>query len=207
MLQHYHAPGMRFTMAGTCALLVTFLILLVMRSLVHSDDVPKFDGAKRLPLPTFIRVPVSEADVTDTVERKPDRMQEQPPLPDTADWDELGPAILIVSNPGPVIDPGRGRDFPAPLINTELISVVDMQPVYPQRAIARNIEGYVVVEFSVTESGSTDDLRVVEAYPENIFDGSAIKAASKSRYRPKIVDGTAVRVTGLRKKYTFEFHD
>ena len=72
---------------------------------------------------------------------------------------------------------------------------------------AGNIEGYVIVEFTVTESGSTEAIRIIEAEPDKIFNKSAIKATARSRYRPRIVDGKPVEVTGMRKMFSFELKD
>ena len=64
-----------------------------------------------------------------------------------------------------------------------------------------------MLEFVVTENGNVRDPVVVEAQPPGIFDGAAIQAALKFKYKPKIVDGEPVAVLGVRNKITFELKD
>lgn len=85
----------------------------------------------------------------------------------------------------------------------EYLPIVKVQPVYPRRALARGIEGYVIVEFVVTKNGSVRDPVVVEAEPEGIFNSAAMKAALKFKYKPRVVDGEPIEVPGVRNKITF----
>ena len=85
----------------------------------------------------------------------------------------------------------------------EYLPIVKVQPVYPRRALQRGIEGYVIVEFVVTKNGSVRDPVVVEAEPEGIFDSVATKAALKFKYKPRVVDGEAIEVPGVRNKISF----
>ena len=36
----------------------------------------------------------------------------------------------------------------------EYLPIVKVQPIYPRRALQRGIQGYVIVEFTVTKNGS-----------------------------------------------------
>ena len=89
----------------------------------------------------------------------------------------------------------------------EYLPVVKVQPIYPRRALQRGISGYVVVEFTVTKSGSVTDVKVVEEEPSGIFSRSAMNAASKFKYKPRIVDGKAVDVIGVRNKIVFNIEE
>ncbi|MCG8533675.1 MAG: energy transducer TonB, partial [Pseudomonadales bacterium] len=72
---------------------------------------------------------------------------------------------------------------------------------------SRGIEGYVILEFTVTKNGSVKDPVVIEAYPERIFNSTAMKAALKFKYKPRIVDGEPVDVAGVQNKLTFQIED
>lgn len=89
----------------------------------------------------------------------------------------------------------------------EYLPVVKVQPIYPRRALQRGISGYVVVEFTVTKSGSVTDVKVVEEEPSGIFSRSAMNAASKFKYKPRIVDGKAVDVIGVHNKIVFNIEE
>ena len=82
-----------------------------------------------------------------------------------------------------------------------------MPPASPRRAQTRGIEGYVLLEFVVTKTGAVRDPVVIEAKPPGIFDRSAINAALKFKYKPKVVNGEPIDVAGVRNRITFELAD
>ncbi len=82
--------------------------------------------------------------------------------------------------------------------------LVRIQPEYPPRALARGIEGWAVIEFSVTATGTTKDVKAVESDPPGVFEQAAIKAVQSWKYNPKIQDGTAVERRGMRVMLTFK---
>jgi protein TonB len=86
----------------------------------------------------------------------------------------------------------------------EYLPIVKIAPQYPRSAAQRGIEGYVVLEFTVTTLGTVTDVKVIEAEPANIFNQAAISAAQKFKYKPKVVDGKPVEVTGVRNIIRFE---
>jgi protein TonB len=80
----------------------------------------------------------------------------------------------------------------------EVLPLVRIAPDYPARAAARGIEGWVIVQFTITPTGSVRDPLVVEAMPKNVFDDAALKAIARWRYNPKIEGGVAVERVGVR---------
>jgi protein TonB len=79
------------------------------------------------------------------------------------------------------------------------------QPQYPRRAQTRGKEGYAVVEVIITTTGGVRDPVMVEEWPEGWgFGRSAIKAANKLKYNPRVIDGTAQEVPGVLYKFTFQ---
>ena len=72
------------------------------------------------------------------------------------------------------------------------------QPVYPEDAKERGIEGEVTLIYTVTASGHVTDLRVLEAEPPGVFDEAALAAVRTWRYRPPRSGGepTAVENVG-----------
>lgn len=67
-------------------------------------------------------------------------------------------------------------------------------PEYPERALARGIDGKVIVEFVVDVNGEPRDVRVVSSEPPDVFDRSAINAVRRWRYQPVIENGVPVEV-------------
>jgi protein TonB len=84
------------------------------------------------------------------------------------------------------------------------VPIVKVAPIYPRRALSRGIEGYVIVEFTVTPQGTVVSPEVVEAEPEGIFERAAMDAAKKFKYKPRMVDGKAVSVPGVQNQITFK---
>ncbi len=92
-------------------------------------------------------------------------------------------------------------------INTgdgEYLPIIKVAPIYPRNAAQRGIEGFVVLEFTVNELGAVIDPVVINAEPPGIFNRAAIEAAKKFKYKPKIVDGKAVPVSGVKNLIRFE---
>jgi protein TonB len=80
----------------------------------------------------------------------------------------------------------------------DVLPLVRIAPDYPARAAARGIEGWVIVQFTITPTGSVRDPIVVESMPKNVFDDAALKAIARWRYNPKIEGGVAVERVGVR---------
>lgn len=85
----------------------------------------------------------------------------------------------------------------------DYLPIVKVAPIYPRRAQSRGIEGFVIVEFTVTKTGAVRDAVVVNAEPESIFDRAALDAVLKFKYKPRVVDGVAMEVAGVQNKISF----
>ncbi|WP_251359950.1 energy transducer TonB [Kangiella sp. TOML190] len=49
-------------------------------------------------------------------------------------------------------------------------------PQYPRKAAIRNIEGWVLFEFNLSQAGKPTNLKVIDSYPQGIFEEEASKA-------------------------------
>ncbi|MEE8059743.1 MAG: energy transducer TonB [Pseudomonadales bacterium] len=86
----------------------------------------------------------------------------------------------------------------------EYLPIVKVAPMYPRRANSRGIEGSCIVEYTVTKSGSTRDVIAIECQPKGYFEGASIKAAKKFKYKPRVIDGEAIDVSGVQNLFTYE---
>ena len=68
------------------------------------------------------------------------------------------------------------------------------------------IEGWVIVSFTITASGTVEDVRVLES-SNSIFEASAIRAVQKFKYKPRIVNGEPVAVTNVKHKVSYAIED
>ena len=69
------------------------------------------------------------------------------------------------------------------------------------------LEGWVRMSFDITEFGSTDNIKILDSSPSGKFDSEAVKALLKWKYKPKIVDGIAIRQTDLKVQLDFVLED
>ncbi len=136
---------------------------------------------------------------------KPKPVDPPPPIPTTTQVkiDRTVPTVEIPRIPETNVKPVIGRQAGA------LLPVVKPAPQYPSVALSRGIEAFVTVEFTVTASGATRNVVVVDAVtvdgkPTSLFDRAAIAAAEKFRYQPQMQDGKGVEVHGVRNRFVFE---
>lgn len=77
-------------------------------------------------------------------------------------------------------------------------------PEYPDEGFQESLEGYVLVEFSISKEGVPSGVVIIDRSPSDIFNSSAIEAATRLRYHPRILDGEVVESQGVR--HLFEFN-
>lgn len=84
-----------------------------------------------------------------------------------------------------------------------LVAIVRVQPVYPAAAQARDLEGWVLIEFDVLQDGQVVNARVVES-SSRIFERAALRAAYRFRFKPRVVEGVPRPTSGIRNLFRFE---
>jgi TonB family protein len=67
-----------------------------------------------------------------------------------------------------------------------------VNPVYPESARKRGVEGWVELAFTVTPNGTVDDVEVRNASPANVFDDAAVRAIRQWRFEPVERNGERV---------------
>jgi protein TonB len=77
-------------------------------------------------------------------------------------------------------------------LDAGLIPLAKVAPVYPLHAARRGIEGKVRVQFLVTAEGTVQDIAILAAEPEKVFDKSVIDCVSRWRFQPGRVQGIPV---------------
>jgi protein TonB len=194
----------RIVLALALAGATTFGLLFLMHALIAADTKPPEEAEQRKIADIHMPERVIETQYETAKPDKPEDPEEPPPEMPEPEFDqpEINPDALNMAAPS--VKPnlnvkgvgGFGSDG-------EYLPIVKVQPTYPRRALSRGIEGYVIVEFTVTTNGSVRDPVVVEAVPENVFNRAAMKAALKFKYKPRVIDGEAVEVPGVQNKITF----
>ena len=112
------------------------------------------------------------------------------------------PAVGVVGGvPGGVPSPnadGSPREVTGGVLAGKALS--RPQPEYPKMARAAGVEGEVVVEVVVSETGAIESARVISGHP--LLRDNALTAAKNWVFAPTILDGVPVKVVGT---ITFNF--
>jgi protein TonB len=209
----------RFSVSAIGGVIVTLALFYLMQALIQGADSALSDD-KIGNLVDFVRVKQDQA--LETKKRKPKKPpppDEPPPdVPpqnfnvavDNAGFSMAGMDASVNINVG-------GGGFG--ISDGDYLPIVKVQPQYPRRALSRGMTGWVIVEFTVTEQGTVQNAVAVENCgwiknarkegecvdnPNSVFDSAAIKAASKFKYKPKVIDGNPVETAGVQNKITFE---
>jgi TonB family protein len=112
----------------------------------------------------------------------------------------LGAIVCAFLAFAPAVD---AEDAP-PAPDSDLVPISRAEPQFPRAALVNGITGWVRVHGTVLTDGSVADVRVVESKPPKMFDSSAMRAVSKWRFKPRIVDGVAVE-REFEQTITFNF--
>ena len=186
--------------AAVASMAVVFALFFVMQQLIAVDYEEPDD-----------RVSVRIGDIWHEEQAIEDRFDdvkkidepEQPPEPIerprmTADIDDS----VDIS----VVAPPTASGFTTGIMDGELTSLVAISPEYPRRAAERGLSGYVVLRFTVTTEGTTDDVVVVES-SNAVFNSSARRAAARLRFKPRVVDGEPQAVYNYPWRFTYTLEE
>ena len=75
----------------------------------------------------------------------------------------------------------------------DLTLIKSVPPVYPRQAELKKTQGWVVLDFTVTENGAVGDIAVHSTSAPGVFDAAAIGALSQWRYKAAMRDAKPVR--------------
>ncbi len=84
---------------------------------------------------------------------------------------------------------------------SEVMPLNDVMPTYPRFAEQRGIEGHVKLAFTITRNGTVENVRVLEASPQNVFEREARRAAVRWRFAPRTEGGLAVAREAVKTLY------
>ena len=216
------ATTIRLGLSAIVGVFVTLALFYLMQALIQGADSALTDD-KIGNLVDFVRIKQDQ-----NVETKK-RKAKKPPPPDEPPPDippqnfnvSVDKAGFSMANMDTVVNINVGSGGFG-ISDGDYLPIVKVQPQYPRRALSRGMTGWVIVEFTVTEQGAVRDAFIVENCgwienarkegecvdnPSSVFDSSAVKAALKFKYKPKVIDGQPVPTSGVQNKITFELID
>jgi protein TonB len=186
---------------------VTFALFVFMAFLISSSDRIEEEKLDNIIVEVNTTPPRSAAEQRRRVPPPPPPPPKTPPKPqapepetnsDTSGISFNMPGVKLSGANAGISAPGAGfgRDGDA-------TPIVRIEPKYPIQAARDGKEGWVRLSFSINEIGGVEDVTVMEAQPKRIFDKEAKRALRKWKYKPKVVDGKALRQTGLTVQLDF----
>lgn len=192
--------GIRYVVSVVLAVVVTVAAFYLMHRLISGTDGER----ERLDPPPGIRF--GPVDIEQDIQTKERRKPEPPPPPDTpppppdiqvSDVRQTPmemprmemPNLNLGVGAGPPVLGNVGIDRGA---EGDVVPLVRINPQYPRDAAMNQIEGFVTIEFTITETGSVRDPQVIESEPPRVFDREAIRAILRWKFKPRVIDGTAV---------------
>ncbi|GGW62981.1 protein TonB [Alishewanella tabrizica] len=195
---------LRFLISTLLAILITFSLFALMKWFITPIDDALVKIERELPRVELFEPPQ---------ETPPEIRNLVPPPPALTP----PPNTLLQSDPSDSItgvdlgkwqpDMGITLDGPQPmanLTNNMATPLVRVEPRFPIDAARKGISGWVRLRFSIDESGSVYDIKVIEAEPRNIFDREAVSALRRWKYQPQLQDGKPLKQTDLQVQLDFQ---
>jgi protein TonB len=95
------------------------------------------------------------------------------------------------SKPGPINQDFQGN-FELGEVDQNPRLISRFKPIYPFWARNRNITGKVILKFLVNKNGEVEQIKVLKAEPEGVFEESSKNAVTKWRFEPGVYQGQPV---------------
>lgn len=193
---------LRTPISAVLAIAVTFGLFVFMHKLISSG------GDSNEDLDSVSGIHFGPVDIPDDVVTRSRRVPPKPPPPK----DPPPPPKMQISKVDQAVQDMPKLDIPNldnPLVGGEgiflgnfgqidkteegdIIPIVVIRPMYPRDAAMQGLEGWVKVEFTITEVGTVRDPVVIDADPPRIFNREALRAILKWKFKPRVIDGVAV---------------
>ena len=194
--------SVRSAVGAALAIPVAIALFFVMHSLVNRDYQQE-DVKQRKIADIVVPEKVIETNLKEVLPEKVEDPEEPPPELEPIEFDteiDMSAANMAPTSQFSINVSSSGMSTG----DGEYLPIVKVAPIYPRRAQTRGITGYCIIEYIVTRSGSIRDPKAVDCQPQGVFERASLKAATKFKYKPRVVDGEAIEVAGVQNKFTYE---
>jgi len=198
----------RYVFSVVIGSIVTLTLIFVMHLLIEYGEEAISKKRDRHML-EFVRVKRNEnLNVEEQTPDKPPKPPEVPPEVPPQDMDNVDPNAPTINVPPPSVS--NNVDIGGPggmnVAEGDYLPIVRVAPVYPARALSRGIEGYCDMSFTVTTAGTVKD-PIVDYSTSSLFERAATRAVLKFKYKPRVVDGVPVEVSGVKTRISFQLEE
>lgn len=192
---------LRILTAMPAAVVATLVLLWGMERLIRADEnlqVPEPEIYK-VPDPVMVEPPPPQ--VLYNRPKPPDAVEIEPAFPelDLTVGEPEGNIVALAPAP-----PAGVRPTITNVSGDTPVATMLIQPSYPSVAANKGLEGYVDVEFDVTETGATANVRILKAEPAKVFERETIKAVKRWKFSPVVRDGQPVAYIGMVQRVHFQ---
>lgn len=192
----------RVFFATIFSLLITFLLFFAMQKIIFNTNTSK-ESSERFEYIDFIRIKPKVAEVKKEKKKKIEKKQKTLPkrVVLTSQRQNIKtkmPKIDIqpidiprnFKNTISLNDIAVQQDKPiktslTPQYSTDILPIFTIPPNYPRLAKRRNIQGYIILNFTIDKKGNVKNIEVKEAKPQGYFERAAKEAISKWKFKPK----------------------
>ena len=198
----------RYIFSIVIGTVVTMSLLFIMQLLIVTGKQALTDPRERHKL-EFVRVKRNEnLNTQDLTPEKPPKPPETPPETPPQEMDNVNPDAPTISVAPPTVsaDTSIGGPGGMNIAEGDYLPIVRVAPVYPARALSRGLEGFVDLSFTVTTAGTVKDPIVLQS-TSSLFERAALRAVLKFKYKPRVVDGVPVEVSGVKTRISFQLED
>lgn len=186
--------AIRLSIVVLTALLVNAAMFTAIRYMVINRQIRLADTSQ-FDLANFIRMQEQSREVRS---RRDPKAPQKPETQQQQDLSRLAQASaaggiggLSVDMPDIQIDIDVGSGIS---LARELTPLVRFPPEYPMSAMTNKLEGYVLLRFTVTETGAVADPEVLRSEPPGVFNRAAMRAVLRWKYQPQLANGEPVSV-------------
>jgi len=133
---------------------------------------------------------------------KPQRARQAPPTPLLGLNSSLGGLDLGLPDfsmdglnglDGDILGSGNGVIMTDDTVDQSPKAVWQSPMIYPPRARAKGVEGYVVFSLLIGVTGEIEQVKIVESFPNGVFDEVAMQGINSWRFEPAQYQGQSVK--------------
>lgn len=197
----------KYLILTTASLLMTLLCFWLMQVLI-SGEISRAPDIASFKITTPLLLPIREKEKREVRRKLQKVMPSEPPITPEG-LPTLNHTRILTESHFPI------RASLSDIVGSEQILVnmtppvkdlapmFVVHPIYPFAAVMKEIEGYVLVQFSVRENGSVADAIILESEPRSTFDDAALSAIRKFKFQPREVGGDPIPVEKIQLRFAF----
>ncbi|MFT4938382.1 MAG: protein TonB [Paraglaciecola sp.] len=204
-----HRFFFRITLATIAGIVVAGTLTLFMHVLIEFSQ-HELDESTKANILDFVRVKREESSQRKSSKPNRPETKQAPPAPPTPQTEQQSMSDSSLAVAIPSASQSINVELGGIDISTgdgEYLPIVKVAPAYPIKAAAEGVEGQCTVEYTVSETGATKDIKIVPGLCPRIFIRASVDAAERFKYKPRVMNGEAIEVPNVKNRFDFTLED